>query len=126
MTEPSLKSLLKQVVDVTSTLFRQEVRLAQAEVKHSIREAQARLVMIIAGLMLGFCAFLILLQAIVIGLSTVMPAWLASVVVAVVTGAIAFVLINRGEQGLDADDLKPKRTIRQVKADKDLVMEKVS
>ena len=126
MTEPSLKLLLRQVVDDTSTLFRQEVRLAQAEVKQSIHEAQARLVMIIAGMMLGFCAFLILLEAIVLGLSTVMPAWLASVVVAVVTGAVAFVMVNRGEKGLDAEDLKPKRTIRQVKADKDLVMEKVS
>ena len=126
MTDPSLKSLLRQLVDDTTTLFRQEMRLAQAEVKHSVHEAQARLVMIIAGLMLGFCAFLILLQAIVIGLSEVMPSWLASIVVAVVTGAAAITLVNRGEKGLHAEDLKPKRTIRQVKADKDLVMEKVS
>ena len=126
MTDPSLKSLLRQLVDDTTLLFRQEIQLAQAEVRHSVREAQARLVMIIAGMMLGFCAFLILLEAIVIGLSTAMPSWLASIVVAVVTGAVAFVLVNRGEKGLDADELKPRRTIRQVKADKDLVMEKVS
>jgi hypothetical protein len=126
MTDPSLKSLLRQLVDDTTLLFRQELRLAQAEVRQSVREAQARLVMMIAGMMLGFCAFLILLEAIVIGLSTAMPSWLASIVVAVVTGAVALVLVNRGEKGLEADELMPKRTIRQAKADKDLVMEKVS
>ena len=84
MSEPSLNALLRELVDDTTQLFRQELRLAQAEVKQSIRQAQANVVLVVAGLMLAFCALLILLEAIVMGLATAMPGWLASIIVAVV------------------------------------------
>lgn len=126
MSEPSLKALLRELVDDTTQLFRQELRLAQAEVKQSLHRAQANAVLIVAGLMLAFCALLILLEAIVMGLATAMPGWLASIIVAVIAGGIAIAMVGRGEKGLADGDLAPNRSIRQVKADKEMIMEKVS
>jgi predicted phage tail protein len=126
MSEPSLKALLRELVDDTTQLFRQELRLAQAEVKQSIHQAQANVVLIVAGLMLAFCALLILLEAIVMALATAMPGWLASIIVAVVAGGIAIAMVGRGEKGLAGGELAPSRSIRQAKADKDMIMEKVS
>jgi hypothetical protein len=123
--DPSIRDLLGTVIDSTARLVRQELRLAQAETAQKLAHAQHRLLAIIAGLLLGFCALLILLQALVVSLALVMPAWLASVAVglALVVGAVA--LIKYGQSELHADDLAPKRTFRQVQKDKAMVMEKV-
>jgi uncharacterized membrane protein YqjE len=122
----SLKAIVRQLVDDVSHLFRQELRLAQAEVSRNLEHAQRRLIMIVAGLLLGFCAVLILLQAIVFALADVMPAWIASVVVALVVGLCAFMMVHQGQSHLRAHDVVPKRTVRQVKQDKELVEEKMA
>lgn len=123
--EPSIRDLLGAVIDSTTKLVRQELRLAQAETAKKLAHAQHRLIAIVAGLLLGFCALLILLQALVVSLALVMPAWLASVAVGLllVVGAVA--LIKYGQHDLTADELTPKHTLRSVKKDKDMVMEKV-
>lgn len=121
----TIRSLLGDLIDSTTRLVRQELRLAQAEATQKLQKAQTRLVTIIAGLLLGFCALLILLQAIVAALATVMPAWLASVLVGSALAIAATIVIKQGQAHLNAEELVPNRTIRSVKKDKDMVMEKV-
>ncbi|HMA13770.1 MAG: phage holin family protein, partial [Bacteroidota bacterium] len=59
-----------------------------------------------------FCALLILLQAVVIALSNVLPAWAASLAVGVVLALIALVLIRVGSRNLRPSNLVPERTLR--------------
>jgi hypothetical protein len=120
----TFRGLIGDVIEDATTLVRQELRLAQTEAVEKLAEAQNRMIVLIAGLLLGFCALLILLQAVVAALATVMAPWLASVIVGLVLVIAAVALIKYG-QG-DATDLKPRRTIRSLKKDKDMVAENVS
>jgi uncharacterized membrane protein YqjE len=124
--DPSLKTLVRQLVDDTSRLFRQELRLAQREVTDNIEKAQSKIVLMLVGLLLAFCAVLILLQGIVMALATAMEPWAASVLVAAITGVAALILVKSGQNALKTQPIAPQRTMRQVKQDKELVMEKVS
>ncbi len=124
--DPTLKGVFQGLLDDVTRLGRQELALAKAEIAEDIDAAQKRLIAIMAGLMLGFCAVLILLQAVVVALATQMPAWLASVIVALVVGLAAVILVRGGQAGLSRKDVTPERTVRSLKRDKDMVMEKAS
>jgi hypothetical protein len=126
MSDPSLKTLLRSMVDDTSRLFRQELRLARAEATENLHHFQAKMMVVLAGLLLGFCAVLILLEGIVMALAESMPPWAASVVVAAVVGLVAFIMVHNGQKDLGGDALVPKRTVRQVKADKEMIEEKIA
>ncbi|MGF1629476.1 MAG: phage holin family protein [Kiloniellaceae bacterium] len=93
-------------------LIRQELRLVQAEASEKLKQAQNGVYAIITGLLVAFCALLILLQALVVGLSNVMPAWLASLSVGLVLAIVAFVLIGHGRNNLKAKNLVPERSLR--------------
>jgi uncharacterized membrane protein YqjE len=107
-----------------STLVRQELRLAQAEGSEKMSKAMTGLIAIIAGLLVAICALLVLLQALVIALSNYMPAWVASLVVGVGVALIAFIMIWQGQRSLSAEHLAPERTIRSLRRDSRMVMEK--
>jgi hypothetical protein len=120
----SLASLLRDLITEISELMRQEFRLARAETTAKLARAQTALIAMAAGLLLGFCALLVLLEAAVVGLSEVMPPWAASLVVAGVTAAVAFALLITGQRMLSPTNLVPERTIESLRQDRDMVMEK--
>ena len=123
--DSSLRTLLKELIDEVSQLIRQEFRLAQAESAEKIGQVQSGLISIVAGLLLAFAALLILLQALVITLANVVAPWLASVIVGVVVAATSFVFVKQGQSSLKVVNLLPARTVKSVRDDKDMVMEKV-
>lgn len=123
--DSSLRTLLKELIDEVSQLIRQEFRLAQAESAEKIGQVQSGLISIVAGLLLAFAALLILLQALVIALANVVAPWLASVIVGVVVAVISFVFVKQGQSSLKVVNLLPARTVKSVRDDKDMVMEKV-
>ena len=112
MAENSLGQLVTGLVADIGHLVRQELRLAQAEASEKLEQAQTGAYAVITGLLVAFCALLILLQALVIALTKVMPAWAASLSVGVVLALIAFVLIRQGAKNLRARNLIPERTLR--------------
>jgi len=124
-TDPSLTTLLRDLISDLSELIRQELRLAQAETVEKIGRAQTSVVCIAAGLLSAFCGVLILLQAAVIGLAEVMPAWAASLSVGAAMTICAVVLMKMGQSGLSPANFVPERTLDALRRDKELVMEKV-
>lgn len=122
--EQSLKSLGSELIDEITRLIRQELRLAQAEAVEKTTQVQNGVVSIAVGLALAAAALLILLQALVIGLAHVMPAWAASVVVGAVVAILGFGLVRYGQTNLQARNLLPARTIRSVRNDREFVMER--
>jgi hypothetical protein len=117
-------ALFAELLNGLSTLIRQELRLAQAEGSEKLTRAAASLIAIVGGLLVAICALLVLLQALVIALAHYMPPAVASLVVGLVVAVIAFIMIWQGQRNLSAEKLAPKRTIRSLREDKEMVMEK--
>lgn len=122
----SVSVLVAELISGVSTLVRQELRLAQAEGSEKLSQAAMGGVAIFAGLLVAMCALLILLQALVIALAefTALPASVCALIVGVIVALIAFILIAQGRKNLSLSQLTPERTIRTLRDDKDMVMEK--
>jgi uncharacterized membrane protein YqjE len=122
--DQSVKSLLAELVNNVSRLVRQELQLVQVETSEKTSQALEGVFVIIGGLLLAFAALLILLQAVVVGLANFVEPWLASLIVGVVVAVIAFVLIKYGQNSLKVGSLTPDRTLRVMRDQKDMVMER--
>ena len=116
--EQPIGELLKSLSQETTTLVRQELELAKAEMTEKGKKAG-----IGAGLIggAGVAALLALgaLTACVIALlDTAMATWLAALIVTVVWAAVAAVLGLRGRDRVqDAGPAVPEQTIETVKED---------
>jgi MFS family permease len=110
--------LIGELTGQISTLVRDEVRLAQAEVTR-----KAKRLGVGAGLFggAGVVALLgvgALITAAILGLATVIPGWLAAIVVAVVLFLVAGVLALLGKRDVQkAAPPLPTETIASVQAD---------
>jgi uncharacterized membrane protein YqjE len=120
----SISALLADLANGLSKLVRQELRLAQAEGSEKMSRATTGLIAIVAGLLVAICALLVLLQALIIALGHYMPASVASLIVGIVVAVIAFIMMWQGQRSLSAERLAPKRTIRSLRQDSQMVMEK--
>jgi uncharacterized membrane protein YqjE len=116
--DQGIGDLVKELSAQVSTLVRQEVALAKAEVSEKGKQAGVGAGMFggagIAGLlMLGsLTAFLILV------LHLAMPAWAAALIVTALWGAVAGVLALQGRTKLQAMGTPvPEQTIETVKED---------
>ncbi|MEQ8357673.1 MAG: phage holin family protein [Kiloniellaceae bacterium] len=99
-------------------LIRQELRLAQFEASEKLRQAENGIYAVLTGVLVAFCALLILLEAVVVALSNVMPPWAAAMSVGLFLALIAFLLIRHGRKNLKARNLIPERTLRSVNSGK--------
>jgi len=118
MRDRPVGELVKELAGQTSTLVRQEIQLAQAEVATKGKLAGRG-----AGLLAGAAGAALLalgaLSAVLIAaLDTAMPLWLAALIVTVLWGAIAAVLAARGRKELQqAAPPVPEQTVETVKED---------
>jgi hypothetical protein len=58
-------------------------------------------------------------------LATVIPDWLAALIVGLVVAVIGLVLVQRGRAALKQTTLKPEKTIESLKEDKEWVQQQV-
>jgi len=116
--EQPIGNLLKQLASETTTLVRQELDLAKAEMREKAGKAGPGFGMIgVAGAM-GLLAAGTATVFFVLALDGVMPNWLAALVVAVVYGVVAALLYMRGKEKVDdAGSPAPRKTIETVKED---------
>jgi hypothetical protein len=122
--ERSLKDLVTDLTESITTLFRQEIQLARAETSEKLSQVGVAIGAIAAGAILALAALIVLLQALVIGITEagVPPGW-ASLIVGVVVAIIAYVLIHKGTNDLKASSLAPNRTMESLKRDAQVVKE---
>src|SRR4051794_27259691 len=93
----SIADLLKQLSQETSTLVKQELDLAKAEMTQQGKRAGAGAGMVGGGALFGLGAFGALTACFIALLATAMDTWIAALIVAVVYGAIAGVLALTGK-----------------------------
>jgi uncharacterized membrane protein YqjE len=114
----SLGELLKQLSEQTTRLVHQELELAKAELSEKGKQAGQGAGMFGGAGAIGLAALGALTACFILALDTVMPAWLAALIVAVVYGIVAFVLVKQGQARMKrAVPPVPEQTIETVKED---------
>lgn len=97
---PSLGTLLGDISQDLSTLMRQEVALAKAEIAQSGKQAGKGAGMLSGAAVAGYLAVLFLSIALWWGLGAVINRGWSAVVVALIWGAVAAILAQRGRAEL--------------------------
>jgi hypothetical protein len=121
----SLGELFSDLSRETTTLVRQELELAKAEMSEKATEAGKNVGFLAVGGAIVYAAFLFILAAIVIGLAGFMPPWLSALIVGLVVGGIGFFLVQRGLSALRQSNLVPQKTINTLREDKEWVQRQV-
>ena len=125
--ERSLGDLFSDLSRETTTLVRQEVQLAKAELTQSATEAARGIGMLVAGGAVAYAGLLFLLLAIVFGLIQAgWDAWLSALAVGVVVVAIGAVLVLRARESLKPANLAPRRTVETLKEDQEWAKEQIT
>ena len=120
----SLKDLVTDLTESITTLFRKEMQLARAETSEKINQVGVAIGAIAGGAILALAALIVLLQALVIGITEAgVPAGWASLIVGVIVAVVAYVLIHKGTSDLKASNLAPSRTMGSLKRDAQVVKE---
>jgi hypothetical protein len=116
--EQPMGELFKQLADDLSSLVRQELRLAQAEMTEKGKRAGIGAGIFGGAGLIGVMAFGTLTACIVAALSKAMDVWLAALIVTVVYAAIAGVLALQGRERIQqATPPVPEQTVETVKED---------
>lgn len=110
--------LLKQLANETTTLVRQELDLAKAEMREKAGKAGPGVGMWGAAGVTALLALGSLTAFLILALDGAMPNWLAALIVGLVYAAVAGVLWMRGKQRVEeAGSPVPEKTIETVKED---------
>ncbi len=116
--EQPIGDLLKQLSQETTTLVRQELELAKAEMAEKGKQAGKGAGMFGGAGVVGLLALGALTAALILGLDGFMKAWLAALVVGLVYAAIAGVLALTGKKEVQqATPPVPEQTVDSVKED---------
>jgi uncharacterized membrane protein YqjE len=114
----TIAGLVKDLANETSTLVRQEIDLAKAEMTERGKRAGKGAGMLAAGAVVALLALGALTACVIAALDLAMATWLAALIVTVVYGVIAGVLAMTGRNQIrEAAPPVPEQTIESVKED---------
>jgi hypothetical protein len=116
--DQSLGELFGKLSTELTTLIRQELELAKAELTQKGKEAGKGAGFLGGAGVVGLLAAGALTAAIIAALDLAMATWLAALIVAIVYGAVAAVLALRGKERVQhATPPVPEQTVDTVKED---------
>lgn len=123
--ERPLTSLFTDLMRESSTLVQQEIALAKAEVTEKATQAGKSVAALAVGGAVAFVGLLFILMGVTYFLAEVLewPRWVSALVVGLVVAAIGGLLLMKGRRDMEADKLKPQKTLHSLQADKQLVKE---
>src|SRR3954453_3911532 len=109
--------LVKELASQTSTLVRQEIKLAQAEVTQKGKVAGKGAGMLAGAAVTALLGLGALTALLIIVLDSFLPLWLAALIVTLLWFAIAAVLALAGKKALQAATPPAPQTVETVKED---------
>ena len=134
--ERSLGELFSELASETSTLVKQEVSLATTEMTQKATKVGKDVGYLAAGGAVGYTALLVILAAVVIGLTQLISsvtgwqyitsAWIAAAIVGVVVGIVAYFLVTSALTKLKNTELTPRQTVETIKEDAQWLKDQVS
>ncbi|MBO4209349.1 phage holin family protein [Micromonospora echinofusca] len=120
--EASTAELVQRATEQVTRLIRDELALARAELAEKGRHAGKGVGLFGGGGALALYGLGVLIAAAVLLLASVLPAWVAALIVAVVLFLVAGVLALAGKKQVSqAVPPTPQETVRSVRADMDTV-----
>ena len=118
LADRSIPDLLKQLSQETTTLVKQELDLAKAEVKQQGKQAGKGAGFLGGASLMGLGAFGALTTFFIAGLGDLLDnTWLAALIVALVYGAIAAFLALRGKDKIQEATPPAPQTVDTLKED---------
>ncbi len=120
----STGELLSELSEQVSTLVRDEIRLARAEVSEAGKRFGIGAGLFGGAGVMAWFGFGVLVAAAVLGLATALDAWLAALIVAVVLFLVAAVMALVGKKNVDKAPSVPGNRVESVKADVSAVKER--
>jgi uncharacterized membrane protein YqjE len=115
--ERPIGDLVKDLAGQTSTLVRQEIQLAQAELTSKGKQAGRGAGMLAAAAVAGLLALIALTACLIVALDSAVPLWLAALIVTLLWGVIGAVLATRGRKDLQQATPPVPQTVETVKED---------
>jgi len=124
----SLGELFAELARETSTLVRQELRLAVSETGEKVSEVGKKVATSLsAGAAMLHAAFLAIVAAIILGLIDLgLDWWLSALIVGLVLAVVGYVLIKRAIAAVKEADIMPHAAIGTLKEDQEWVKEQIS
>jgi formate hydrogenlyase subunit 4 len=134
--ERSLGELFSELASETSTLVKQEVSLATTEMTQKATKVGKNVGYLAAGGAVAYTALLVILAAVVIGLTQLIShlsgwqlitsAWIAAATVGLIVGVVAYVLVTNALAKLKNVELTPQQTVQTIKEDAQWLKDQVS
>lgn len=122
----SILAVVGDLLNETTALFRDEVRLARAEISEKVSAAGTSLALVGLGAVLLIPALVVLLEA---GAAALAERGYSPAVSSFAVGGVAFVLavavLLIGVTRLKGESLAPKKTVHQLQRDAELARQKV-
>ena len=115
--ERSLGELFGELGREVGDLVRAEIALARVELTDRASRFGRDAGMLVAGGLIAYAGFLVLLGAITLVLALWLPLWASALIVAVVVLAAGGLLVKRGLDDLKRADLTPVRTMATLRQD---------
>jgi len=114
----STGELIARMSEQTSTLIRDEMRLAQAELSVKAKSAGVGIGMFGAGGLLAFFGIAGLITTAILALALILPPWVAAGIITLVLFAAAAAVSLVGKKRVqEATPAKPERVMENVKQD---------
>jgi hypothetical protein len=125
--ERSLGTIVRDLTEHISTLFRSEVALLKLELKDTAGKLGGGVAMFIGAAFLGVFGLGFLFVTIVLGLVRLgVPAWLSTLIVTVVLFIAAGVLAMIGKKKFSAVQFVPEESVKQIKNDVESIKADIS
>ena len=123
MSHESIGELLGQLANNSAALVRDELSLARQEMGEKAKSLRSSVATIMVGAVIGLVAVLTLAAAAVIGLSHLMDAGYAALIIGSAIAIIGGITIRSGINRLNRTSLKPEQTIETFEEDKEWLKE---
>jgi hypothetical protein len=114
--ERSLGELFGELSGEISTLVRQEMELAKAEMGEKTSRLGRDAGFLAAGGAIAYAGYLAILAGVIVALAEAgLPWWASALLVGVVVAVLGYFLVRSGLNGLKENDLTPRQTIETLR-----------
>jgi len=131
----TLGSLLTELREETTTLLRQEIALAKAEINEKASHVGKNTLELATGGALAYAGLIVLLIGVALlasrvlvalGLAPEMAVWLGPVLVGLTVALIGSTMAMKAKKEMSAEGLFPRETVESLKDDKRWIQNKLS
>jgi len=122
--EKSTGTILNEAMTHVSSLVRNEVDLARAEINQNLKQAAVAIGMIVGAIVVALTALNVLSAALVVALTNAgLPGGWAALIVGIVFALVAYLMVKNGTDSLKLNSLVPTRAAKNIRRDAEAVKE---